>query len=41
MGRNRIKLIPCPGCIRRGVKPAMVRPGYQCSACADIEEGAF
>ena len=33
---------PCPGCVRRGVsKPASVRRGYQCSECANIEEGAY
>jgi len=37
--KNRV---PCPGCIKRGVKePNLVRPGYQCNTCADIEEGAY
>lgn len=34
-------LVPCPGCIKRGVKPESVRKGTQCNTCADIEEGAF
>lgn len=35
-------LVPCTGCIRRGVNPpALVKPGYQCNRCADIEEGAW
>ena len=34
--------VPCRGCIRRGAaRPAMVKAGYQCNACADIEEGAY
>lgn len=35
------KRVPCPGCVKRGVpKPQTVKRGYQCDACADLEEGA-
>lgn len=32
----------CQSCIKRGEKaPARVRPGSNCNACANIEEGAY
>lgn len=39
---TRKSRVPCPGCVKKGVNPpALVKPGYQCNRCADIEEGAW
>lgn len=39
---HRRGFVACSGCVRRGVaKPESVRNGYQCSTCANIEEGAY